>query len=190
MHFRTLCSLMLIVAGELLAGRHCAIKINKAQHDLVLFVDGERAASYKVSTGLNPADKGRVGDMTTPEGIFQVVSVEPAHEWDHTFKEAVGAGAVRCYGPYFIRLSTRQNETFSQKGPWEGIGIHGVLEQDLYSDDRSRVVTGPSAIGCDSSEGCIRMHNQDLIELLGHIQKLDGNAAGMRVTVVDGLIRS
>ena len=51
-----------------------------------------------------------------------------------------------AYGPWFIRLET----------PWEGIGIHGTNE--------------PEKIGTPASRGCIRMHNEDLEELLNLIK--------------------
>ena len=56
-------------------------------------------------------------------------------------------GAITgAYGPYFIRLDVP-----GQKG----IGIHGT------HDDNS--------IGSRASEGCIRMHNKDLIMLVKNI---------------------
>lgn len=36
-------------------------------------------------------------------------------------------------------------------GAWDGIGIHGTHD--------------PQSIGTDASEGCIRLHNEDLQEL-------------------------
>jgi lipoprotein-anchoring transpeptidase ErfK/SrfK len=96
---------------------------------------------------------------------------------------------VRCYGPYFLRLSTKRDETFAQKSRWEGIGIHGTLERDLYSTDRSRVVCGPSALGAHSSEGCVRMHNSHLLDLIERIKRIDGDLLGLRVTIVDGVNR-
>lgn len=48
----------------------------------------------------------------------------------------------RVYGPLFLRLDCP---------PWEGIGIHGTNE--------------PARLGGPASRGCIRMRNEDLLEL-------------------------
>jgi lipoprotein-anchoring transpeptidase ErfK/SrfK len=180
---------LLAVSSMVWAEHHCSIKVNKARHELTLYVDGESVATYRVSTGRNDGDKSRVGDYTTPEGVFEVVQLEQAHEWDHEFADAPQAGAVRCYGPYFLRLSTKPHETFSHKGPWEGIGIHGSLDKDLYSADGRYLVAGPGTLGTSSSEGCVRMNNQQLVDLIGRIIKLDGKVVGTRVTIVDGVTR-
>jgi hypothetical protein len=52
-----------------------------------------------------------------------------------------------AYGPWFIRLATP---------PWTGIGIHGTNE--------------PEKIGMPDSRGCIRMHNDDVGELVKIVQ--------------------
>jgi lipoprotein-anchoring transpeptidase ErfK/SrfK len=182
--------LFLVLTGSLSAAAHrSTIKIDKSQHELTLYVDGEKQQSYRVSTGANNADKTRSGDMTTPEGVFEIVQIEPAHEWDHVFADAAHAGAVRCYGPYFLRLSTKAHETFSRKGPWEGIGIHGSLEKDLYSTDKTHLVAGPGTLGTSASEGCVRMANSDLVDLMNRISQVDRSLLGTRVIIVDGKTR-
>jgi lipoprotein-anchoring transpeptidase ErfK/SrfK len=50
----------------------------------------------------------------------------------------------RVYGPLFLRLECP---------PWEGIGIHGTNRPDL--------------LGRPASRGCVRMRNEDLLELVG-----------------------
>jgi len=95
-----------------------------------------------VATGRNPGQKQRVGDMRTPEGIFRIESIEDARHWgfyeDSVTKERIG------YGPYFIRLKTG----------WKGIGIHGTDEDHLHE------------IGKNASHGCIRMANDNLLEVV------------------------
>jgi len=97
---------------------------------------------WVVATGRNPGQKQRVGDMRTPEGIFQIESIEDARHWgfyeDSVTKERIG------YGPYFVRLKTG----------WKGIGIHGTDEDHLHE------------IGKNASHGCIRMANDDLLEVV------------------------
>lgn len=52
----------------------------------------------------------------------------------------------RSYGPLFLRLECL---------PWDGIGIHGTND--------------PDSIGKKASRGCIRMRNEDLLALAGHV---------------------
>lgn len=61
----------------------------------------------------------------------------------------------RVYGPLFLRLDCP---------PWEGIGIHGTNE--------------PQTVGTRSSRGCIRMRNDDLLELAEQV------SVGTRVRIV------
>lgn len=70
---------------------------------------------FPVAIGSNPdgADKRAEGDCRTPEGEFEVVSVEDSSAWEHEGRAA--------YGPFFVRLSCP---------PWSGIGIHGTDEPD------------------------------------------------------------
>ena len=79
----------------------------------------------------------------TPVGTFTVDEIDDASSWPHDFGDGRGeiAGA---YGPWFISLDT---EALSG-GAWDGIGIHGTHD--------------PQSIGTDASEGCIRLHNEDL----------------------------
>jgi lipoprotein-anchoring transpeptidase ErfK/SrfK len=53
----------------------------------------------------------------------------------------------RAYGPLFLRLDCP---------PGEGIGIHGTNEPEL--------------VGTKSSLGCVRMRNDDLLELAEHVR--------------------
>jgi len=70
----------------------------------------------------------------------------------HDFGDGKGpiAGA---YGPKFIRLKTG----------WSGIGIHGTHD--------------PAYIGKRVTEGCIRLKNEDLAELVPYVK------VGMKVQI-------
>jgi lipoprotein-anchoring transpeptidase ErfK/SrfK len=61
----------------------------------------------------------------------------------------------RAYGPLFLRLDCP---------PWEGIGIHGTNEPEL--------------VGTRSSRGCIRLRNDDLLEVAAAV------SVGDRVIIV------
>lgn len=80
--------------------------------------------------------------MRTPEGIFLVSDIQRASNWTHDFGD--GKGEIKgAYGDYFIRLAVPGHK---------GIGIHGTHL--------------PESIGTRDSEGCIRLENEDLNELV------------------------
>ena len=107
---------------------------------------GTRLMDYGIACGKNFGQKHKVGDMKTPEGMFFVQSIENASERTHDFGD--GRGEIQgAYGPYFIRLDTPGNK---------GIGIHGT--HDTLS------------IGTRATEGCIRLNNNDLVELVNVVR--------------------
>ena len=123
------------------------IRIDKGNFTLELMEGDQAVRTYSVAVGKNPGDKQRVGDNRTPVGDFRVQSIENASSWTHDFKD--GKGQIKgAYGPWFIRLKT---------GNWRGIGIHGTHD--------------PSSIGTRATEGCIRMHNEELLELKAVVRK-------------------
>jgi len=95
---------------------------------------------YPVAVGSNPdgGDKTTVGDCRTPEGEFEIVSVEDSADWDRE--------GEKVYGPFFLRIACP---------PWEGIGIHGTNE--------------PDTVGTKATRGCIRMRNEDLLEIVSRV---------------------
>ena len=122
------------------------IVISKSKYELSLLKGNQVVKAYDIAVGKNTGDKKKVGDMKTPEGLFKVQNIQDASFWTHDFKDGKGqiAGA---YGPRFIRLKTP---------PWTGIGIHGTHD--------------PSSIGTKATEGCIRLNNDDLLDLLKKIK--------------------
>lgn len=132
-------------------------KLKKMQYASFLLISKQdmklRLIDYKgdelfcapVAVGLNAGDKREQGDMRTPEGVFQVVDIQRASGWKHDFGD--GKGEISgAYGDYFIRLEVPGHK---------GIGIHGTHL--------------PESIGTRASEGCIRMGNDDLKQLVGLI---------------------
>lgn len=80
--------------------------------------------------------------MKTPEGLFSVQQIQDASAWTHDFGD--GKGEIRgAYGSHFIRLKTPGHR---------GIGIHGTHD--------------PASIGTRATEGCVRLNNSDLLELV------------------------
>lgn len=100
---------------------------------------GRELCCYPIACGRNVGNKRRQGDMRTPVGLFKVQEILDAHTWTHDFKD--GKGVIRgAYGPYFVRLLTGH----------KGIGIHGTHDE--------------SSIGTLVTEGCIRLHNANILE--------------------------
>lgn len=115
--------------------------------------------TFNVSTGLNPGNKLMRGDSKTPEGFFPVIGIEESSDWTYDFQDGMGP-IVGAYGPFFLRLRVNNENLFKNVGiPFEftskdgftGIGIHGTHLDTL--------------IGQRASHGCIRLKNDDLIEL-------------------------
>jgi len=116
----------------------------KEDHALIAISEIDKVVygGWTVATGRNPGQKTRVGDLRTPEGVFRIKSIEDASYWG--FYEDKATGQLIGYGPYFIRLETK----------WKGIGIHGTDEAHIHE------------IGTNASHGCIRMANDDLLEVV------------------------
>lgn len=107
---------------------------------------GTKLMDYGIACGKNYGQKHKVGDMKTPEGMFFVQSIEDASDRTHDFGD--GRGEIQgAYGPNFIRLDTPGNK---------GIGIHGTHD--------------PLSIGTRATEGCIRLNNNDLVELVNVVR--------------------
>ena len=135
-----------------------SILIKKSEFRLYLLVDGNVVNSWPVALGKNAGQKRVSGDMKTPDGTFPIDEVLDSSYWTHDFHD--GKGEIEgAYGPYFISLDTSD----LSGGAWDGIGIHGTHD--------------PASIGTCASEGCIRMHNSDLLALKKQI------TVGTQVTI-------
>ena len=135
-----------------------SILIRKSEFRLYLLKDGNVVNSWPVALGKNAGQKRVSGDMKTPDGTFPIDEVLDASYWTHDFGD--GKGEIEgAYGPYFISLDTSN----LSGGAWDGIGIHGTHD--------------PASIGTCASEGCIRMHNSDLLALKKQI------SVGTQVTI-------
>lgn len=97
--------------------------------------------TFRCACGKNKGNKRFKGDNRTPEGIFQIASIENSKYWRYK------GGVRNVYGPYFIRLKVPQ---------WRGIGIHGT--------------NAPKTIGTRCTKGCIRLRNKDVIQLVKHVE--------------------
>ena len=107
-----------------------------------------------VLIGKNFGNKTAEGDYKTPEGTFPIYKILDARGWKHDFNDGYG---VRngAYGPYFLRLKMKD---------YKDIGIHGTCF--------------PESMGTRSSEGCVRLRNEDITRLIRYIR------VGTQVTIL------
>lgn len=124
-------------------GKAALLAISKETMTLAVYDACSRVlAVYPVAVGRALGNKEKPGDMKTPEGLFSVQQIQDASAWTHDFGD--GKGEIRgAYGSHFIRLKTPGHR---------GIGIHGTHD--------------PASIGTRATEGCIRLRNEDLLQLV------------------------
>lgn len=152
------CVLLGTVLSWLVCKYYYCDKIENIQNAKILLVSKQdmklRLVDYKgeelfvtdIACGCSYGNKLKKGDMKTPEGVFQIADIQNSKEWKHDFKD--GKGLIEgAYGPYFIRLSVPGHK---------GIGIHGTHDS--------------LSIGSRVTEGCIRLKNDDLIQLVSMIE--------------------
>jgi hypothetical protein len=106
-----------------------------------------------VACGINFGNKTEIGDRKTPEGEFEITMMYDATSWKHDFGDGKGM-RLGAYGPLFFRLNVPG---------FNDIGIHGTIF--------------PESIGTRSSEGCVRLRNEDIKALYPHCCK------GMKVII-------
>lgn len=147
-----------------------ATKLLSNTHDKFLIVDkgsmkvklydkyGNLQKSYGMACAKNYGTKHHKADSRTPEGFFSVKSIHNSTDWLYTDDNGVKSDKKGQFGPRFIRLRI---PTTNQ------IGIHGTC--------------APWSIGHRSSHGCIRLTNENILELVTLVEK------GMPVIVNPGL---
>ena len=149
--------------SDVINKKNCFILISKPEYRLYVceVVDGDtlRRVHYPVCVGKNKGQKQKVGDMKTPEctaeNPFTITEIVDASDWTHDFGD--GRGSILSYGHWFMRLKTPGHT---------GIGIHGSTNNE-------------SSVPGRGSEGCIRLRDDDLIQL-----KENYAFVGMRVVIL------
>jgi lipoprotein-anchoring transpeptidase ErfK/SrfK len=102
---------------------------------------GTPIKEYGISCAVNYGPKKVKGDHKTPEGTFKINQLLYAKGLSHDFHD--GKGPVKdAYGPWFLRLAVPG---------FIDIGIHGT--------------PFPESIGTRATEGCIRLRNEDILDL-------------------------
>jgi lipoprotein-anchoring transpeptidase ErfK/SrfK len=134
----------------------CNNRIVVSKRALMLYVVNENNDTIfqrPIACGENLGNKTRIGDRKTPEGDFKIKMMYDATSWKHDFSDGQGL-RLGAYGPLFFRLNVPG---------FNDIGIHGTIF--------------PESIGTRSSEGCVRMRNDDIKALYKHCY------IGMPVTI-------
>lgn len=132
---------LVVVGTSALVAQDIHLVVSKSRYTVSVYRGDSLIAAFRVAVGKHSGDKQRRGDNRTPVGQFAISQIQRSHSWVHDFGD--GKGPVSgAYGPWFLRLKTPR---------WTGIGIHGTHD--------------PSSIGTMATEGCIRLRNEDLLEL-------------------------
>lgn len=147
---------------------YCTRLLNN-EHPRFIIVDKERMKvilydrygveehSYGMACAKNYGTKHKRADSRTPEGFFDVEGVYDSTDWLFTDDNGVQSDKKGQFGPRFIRLRTPVSSQ---------IGIHGTC--------------APWSIGGRSSHGCIRIKNENILQLVELVEK------GMPVIVSPG----
>lgn len=108
---------------------------------------GREILSYGMACARNFGTKHRKADSRTPEGFFSVEGIYNSTDWLFTDDNGYTSPARGQFGPRFIRI---KNPVTTQ------IGIHGTA--------------APGSIGRRCSHGCIRVKNENILELVKYVE--------------------
>lgn len=134
------------------------IVVDKAAMEVILYDrEGHVKRQYGMACARNYGTKHKKADSRTPEGFFSVEGRYNSTEWLYTDDNGVQSKKKGQFGPRFIRIKI---PTTSQ------IGIHGTC--------------APWSIGHRASHGCIRLTNENILELVELV------TPGMPVIILPG----
>lgn len=120
------------------------IIVDKGSMQVLLYDKyGHLKLNYKMACGRNYGHKRGKADCRTPEGIFSCGGWYDSTDWLYTNDWGVTSRARGQFGPRFIRVCPQ-------------IGIHGTAAR--YS------------IGRRCSHGCIRIQNENVLELVKYVE--------------------
>lgn len=126
------------------SGHDGFIVVDKARMKVILYDRyGYVVREYGMACARNYGTKHKKGDSRTPEGFFSVQGIYDSTDWLYTDDNGRTSKKKGQFGPRFIRLSI--------PGIYS-IGIHGTC--------------APWSIGHRASHGCIRLTNENIMELV------------------------
>lgn len=105
---------------------------------------GQLVKKYGIACGKGYGDKRKKGDCRTVEGFYHVRGVYDSTNWLYTDDNGKTYPEKGQFGPRFIRLGS-------------GVGIHGT--------------SAPWSIGGRRSHGCIRLTNENILDLVEYATK-------------------
>lgn len=146
-------------AGKLIQSRYDRfIVVDKARMKVLLYDKyGQELKQYGMACGKGLGTKHVKADCRTPEGFFSVEGKYDSTDWLYTDDDGVTSEKKGQFGPRFIRIKIPNTSQ---------IGIHGTCS--------------PWSIGHRASHGCIRIENENILELVDYVEK------GMPVIVLPG----
>lgn len=146
-------------AGKLLGSEYSRfLVVDKASMRVLLYDrHGQLEKAYDMACAKNFGTKHKKADSRTPEGFFSVEGRYNSTDWLYTDDNGVTSQKKGQFGPRFIRIKI---PTTSQ------IGIHGTCS--------------PWSIGHRASHGCIRLTNENILELVDLVEP------GMPVIILPG----
>lgn len=134
------------------------IVVDKASMRVLLYDNfGHLEKEYGMCCAKKYGTKHKKADSRTPEGFFSIEGIYDSTDWLFTDDNGVTSKKKGQFGPRFIRIKI---PTTSQ------IGIHGTC--------------APWSIGHRSSHGCIRITNEQILELVELVEP------GMPVIILPG----
>lgn len=134
------------------------IVVDKGRMKVIYFDKyGREKLSYGMACAKRFGTKHKKADSRTPEGFFSAAGVYDSTEWLFTDDDGKTSDKKGQFGPRFIRLKIPNTSQ---------IGIHGTCS--------------PWTIGHRSSHGCIRVTNENIMELVKYV------TVGMPIIVVPG----
>lgn len=107
---------------------------------------GREILSYGIAGSRNYGTKHKKADSRTPEGFFSVEGIYDSTDWLFTDDNGHTSKKKGQFGPRFIRI---KNPVSTQ------IGLHGT--------------SAPGSIGARTSHGCIRVTNDNILELVAYV---------------------
>lgn len=124
------------------------IVVDKPSMNVVLFDRyGVEIRSYRMACSKRYGTKHKRRDNRTPEGFFSAEGIYNSTEWLYTDDDGNTSQIKGQFGPRFIRLKT---DVTTQ------VGIHGTCS--------------PWSLGKRVSHGCIRIHNDNILELVNYVE--------------------
>lgn len=107
---------------------------------------GREQKAYKMACSKRYGTKHKRRDNRTPEGFFSAEGVYDSTDWLYTNDDGYTSPVKGQFGPRFIRLKTDVTRQ---------VGIHGTC--------------APGSLGRRASHGCIRIHNDNILELVKYV---------------------